>query len=65
MIVNIPVTCLERRNNGLETNQFMTIEDNIEIRVFNDNGKEKLPEKAHKTDARFDFKYPEQTLITI
>ena len=38
LIVNTPVTCLERRNNGLETDQFMAVEDSIEIKVFDDNG---------------------------
>ena len=65
LIVNTPVTCLERRNNGLETDQFMAVEDSIEIKIFDDNGKGKLPEKAYETDTGFDLKYPEQTSITI
>jgi len=63
--VHTPVTCLERRNNGLETDQFMAIEDSVEIKVFDDNGKGILPEKAHETDAGFDLKYPETTLLII
>jgi len=63
--VHTPVTCLERRNNGLETDQFMAIEDSVEIKVFDDNGKGILPEKAHETDAGFDLKYPETTPLII
>ena len=63
--INAPVTCLKRRNNELETDQFIAVEDSIEIKIFDDNGKGKLPEKAHETDAGFDLKYPEATPLTV
>jgi hypothetical protein len=44
----------------LEIDQFMAVEDSIEIKIFDDNGKGKLPEKAHETDAGFDLKYRKQ-----
>ena len=63
--INAPVTCLKRRNNELETDQFIAVEDSIEIKIFDDNGKGKLPEKAYETDAGFDLKYPEATPLTV
>ena len=64
-IVSTSITCLERRNNESQIDQFMAIEDNVEIKIFDNNGKGIIPEKAHENDAGFDFKYPEEKPLVI
>jgi deoxyuridine 5'-triphosphate nucleotidohydrolase len=61
--VQIPVSCLNKREQLI--NSLISTKDGIQIKVFTNNGKGKLPEKAHETDAGFDMRYPGKEILNI
>jgi deoxycytidine triphosphate deaminase len=63
--VETTVTCLEKRNESIDENNLFNIDEELEIKVFDNNGKGRLPERAHETDAGFDLKYSGSEDLTI
>ena len=64
--VNIPVSCLKKRELSTEESNKLVIQnDKMEIKVFTNYGKGKIPERTHEEDAGFDIKYPGVTILNI
>ena len=63
--VQVPVSCLNKREQSIGNNSLITTKDGIQIKVFTNNGKGKIPERAHETDAGFDMRYPGKEILNI
>ena len=63
--VQVPVSCLNKRDQSIGNNSLITTKDGIQIKVFTNNGKGKIPERAHETDAGFDMRYPGKEILNI
>ncbi|CAG8744335.1 10529_t:CDS:2, partial [Racocetra fulgida] len=63
--IEIPITCLEKHHKTEEEDNLYNVEEEIELKVFDNNGKGKIPERAHETDAGFDLRYPETEELVI
>ena len=63
--VQIPVSCLNQREQSIGNNSFINTKDGIQIKVFTNNGKGKLPERAHETGTGFDMRYPGKEILNI
>ena len=63
--VQVPVSCLDKREQSIGNNSLIITKDGIQIKVFTNNGKGKIPEKAHETDIGFDMRYPGKEILNI